>query len=77
MARASNTGISLLVDHLGKEVVRTKLFVPAQITADLPLCNTNTFYVIYGDLFLIIATVIYGILLIKVAAVRNFSITDN
>ncbi len=77
MARASNTGISLLVDPLGRELARTNLFEPGYLVADLPLLDVETFYVKYGNLFLIIITVIYGLALLVAASKRKLAIRPN
>lgn len=69
MARVSNAGVSLAADHLGREIVRTRLFVPAVVSADLPLLDVETFYVKHGNLFLIIVTLIYGMMLL--GAIRS------
>jgi apolipoprotein N-acyltransferase len=69
LARVSNSGISLMVDHLGREIIRTELFTEAQISADLPLCEAKTFYVKYGNVFLMIVTAVYGLILIWTAIV--------
>ena len=69
MARASNSGISALIDPRGREIKRTELYEPACIEADLPLIGGETFYVRFGVLFLIIITVIYGILLLYCAVI--------
>ena len=69
MARASNTGISLLIDHLGREINSTELFTEAQISADLPLCDVKSFYIKHGNVFLMIVTAVYGLMLTWVAVV--------
>ncbi|MCF7810665.1 apolipoprotein N-acyltransferase [bacterium] len=69
MARVSNSGISLMADHLGREIIRTKLFTEAQLSADLPLCEAETFYVKFGDVFLIIVTAVYGLVMVWTAIV--------
>ncbi|NQU05207.1 MAG: apolipoprotein N-acyltransferase [Calditrichaeota bacterium] len=69
LARAANTGISLLVDHLGRVIISTELFTEAQISADLPLCDVKTFYIKHGNVFLMIVTAVYGLMLTWVAVV--------
>ncbi len=71
MARASNTGISFLADHLGREITRTKLFEGNWIAAEVPLCTATTFYTAYGDLFLALVTAVYGISLLAAAVVTS------
>jgi len=68
MARASNTGISLLIDPLGREIVRTGQFEKSFVAAELPICEAATFYVVHGDLFTAIITAVYGIFLLVAAA---------
>lgn len=74
MARASNTGISLFIDPLGREIKRTNLYEPAWITCSLPLMEVETFYVRYGNLFLVVVTLIYGIVLIAASMKKRFAV---
>ncbi len=67
MARASNTGISLLIDHLGREIVRTRQFEKSFATAEVPICEATTFYTVHGDLFAAVATLVYGVFLLVAA----------
>jgi len=64
MARVSNAGISALIDHRGRELVKTRLYQPTYITAQLPLCEKTTFYVAYGDVFLMVVTFVFGVILL-------------
>ncbi|MDP8239103.1 MAG: apolipoprotein N-acyltransferase [Candidatus Hatepunaea meridiana] len=70
MVRASNNGISQLIDHLGREIEKTERFIPVCAISELPLCQVKTFYVTYGDLFLAVVTAVYGIFLVY-AAIRK------
>jgi len=77
MARASNTGISLFIDPLGREIVRTELYEPAWIVSDLPLIEAQTFYVRYGNLFLIITTFVFGAILLIAAFKKKLSVKSD
>ncbi len=48
-ARAANTGISMIVDPLGRVVQRTDLFVSAAFTGDVATTDGMTVYVRTGD----------------------------
>jgi len=50
-ARAANTGISAVIDPLGRVYKKTPLFEEAVATASVPLLEKQTFYVTYGHLF--------------------------
>ncbi|OQX16420.1 MAG: apolipoprotein N-acyltransferase [Desulfobulbaceae bacterium A2] len=51
LARAANTGVSSLIDPLGRVVAFTPLFTPAQLSGSLPLLETRTFFVRWGHWF--------------------------
>lgn len=69
MARASNTGISFISDHLGRIVVRTKLFTPEWRAAEVPLVEKTTFYVRAGDWLLGLTTLLWGFKLLLTAII--------
>ncbi len=71
MARATNTGISQLVDPLGRTVKRSELFSTTWIIAELPLLSQETFYVKHGDLFLAVVTLFYGLALLAAVIRKN------
>ncbi|HEY3277386.1 MAG TPA: apolipoprotein N-acyltransferase [Syntrophorhabdaceae bacterium] len=52
--RAANTGISGVIDPRGRIHGRTSLFEPAVVTQGFDLRDSKTFYVRYGDYFVII-----------------------
>ena len=60
MARASNTGISLLIDPLGRTIAQTELWEPDWKASKLQIRNEITFYTRYGDVFLSVVTLIYA-----------------
>ncbi len=60
MARASNTGISFCADHLGRTICQSGVDNAEALTADLPLVSENTFFVRYGNVFLMLTTFVYG-----------------
>lgn len=50
VARSANTGISGIIDPLGRWSHRTELFVPAAFAGEVLTTDGSTFYVRYGDL---------------------------
>ena len=52
--RAANTGISAIIDARGRIHEPTPLFTPATVTGGFALKNTRTFYVRYGDYFILL-----------------------
>jgi len=50
VVRAANTGISGAVDPYGRVLMRTDLFVPAAVTADVRLLSGRTWYNQLGDI---------------------------
>lgn len=62
IARAANTGISALVDPLGRVTGRTELFEPALLTGTLQALSLGTFYTKRGDLFALGCCFITGVL---------------
>lgn len=60
MARAANTGISFLADPLGRIIKQSDIFESDCLFAELPVLSVKTFYVRYGNLFLMIVTLVYG-----------------
>lgn len=61
MARASNTGYSMLTDQFGRDFRKTGLFTRDWESCSLPLCEFETFYVRHGNVFLAIVSIIYGL----------------
>jgi apolipoprotein N-acyltransferase len=51
LVRAANTGISGVVDPLGRIVERTPLFETALLVRDVPRAVIRTFYTRFGDVF--------------------------
>lgn len=49
IVRSANTGISAVIDQKGNVLEQTEWWVPAVISATVPLNNEQTFYVRYGD----------------------------
>jgi len=71
MIRTANTGISMLIDPLGREMKRTRQFEPAWIGGEVPLCDEMTFYVTYGEVFTGFAAAVFGIVLLFAASKRE------
>ncbi|MBA4391223.1 MAG: apolipoprotein N-acyltransferase [Syntrophus sp. (in: bacteria)] len=55
MLRAANTGISAIIDPQGRIEAKTPIFVDAVLKGSFAMRNTKTFYVRYGDYFIVIA----------------------
>jgi apolipoprotein N-acyltransferase len=51
LVRSANTGISGVVDPYGRVIVRSELFVPAALTAEVRLLEPWTLYARIGDAF--------------------------
>ena len=51
LARATNTGLTAIVDPTGEVVVRLDPFTEAMVVHDVPLLAITTFYTRYGDVF--------------------------
>jgi len=66
MARAANTGISLITDPLGRIISSTELEKRTSIRATVPLVSKITFYVRYGNWFLAVVSAIYGMCIVYV-----------
>ncbi len=49
VVRAANTGISGAVDPYGRQILRTRLFEPTAVTADVRLLHGSTIYTRTGD----------------------------
>jgi apolipoprotein N-acyltransferase len=55
MLRAANTGISAIIDPQGRIEKKTPIFVDAVLKGSFAMRDTKTFYVRYGDYFVVIA----------------------
>ncbi|MEO8499704.1 MAG: apolipoprotein N-acyltransferase [Vicinamibacteria bacterium] len=51
LVRAANTGISAIIDPLGREVARTELMEKTALVGDVRAISELTFYTRYGDIF--------------------------
>ncbi|MGQ9636385.1 MAG: apolipoprotein N-acyltransferase [Thermodesulfobacteriota bacterium] len=51
IARAANTGISALIDPVGRIVKKSGLFTEETILGSIRLSERKTFYTLYGDIF--------------------------
>ncbi|MEW6220521.1 MAG: apolipoprotein N-acyltransferase [Thermodesulfobacteriota bacterium] len=51
LARAANTGVSALIDPLGRLLDTTPLFTEGYLVANLPVLDEETAYVRHGELF--------------------------
>jgi apolipoprotein N-acyltransferase len=65
LLRAANTGISAVIDPLGRVLKKTELFTEDVLVADVSINNEmKTFYTIYGDVFAYICLFFSGFLVI-------------
>ncbi|HPM77514.1 MAG TPA: nitrilase-related carbon-nitrogen hydrolase, partial [bacterium] len=65
VARAANTGISGIIDPLGRTIKATDIYVPATYVGTVKTLDIRTVYATIGDVAAYAAAVIYaGILLI-------------
>lgn len=64
VARAANTGISALIDPLGRITAESSLFERTTVSGRLMVLDLETFYALYGDLFALTCLSATGIMLI-------------
>lgn len=64
IVRVANTGISGIIDPMGRVQVETPLFYRTALVKDLQLQRINTFYTKYGDLFTQLCLALLSLLLI-------------
>jgi apolipoprotein N-acyltransferase len=63
LARCANTGISMLVDPLGRVLCKTGLYERTVLTHALPCYKINTIYTRFGDWVVWVSWIIIGIFL--------------
>ena len=67
LVRAANTGISAIVNPLGKVVIKSKLFTREVIRGNIGIASVDTIYMRHGDVFaktcIVISIIMLGILL--------------
>lgn len=51
IVRAANTGISAVIDPTGRIINQTELFEEASLQGTVKFTHDNTFYMLYGDVF--------------------------
>jgi len=65
LLRAANTGISAVIDPVGRVLKKTQLFTEDVLVADVSINNEmRTFYTIYGDVFAYICFFFSGVFII-------------
>jgi apolipoprotein N-acyltransferase len=57
IVRSANTGISAIIDPLGKIVAHTELFERTTLRNTIKFINNKTFYAAYGDIFTLICAI--------------------
>jgi apolipoprotein N-acyltransferase len=70
-ARSANTGISGLIDPVGRILVSTPVFTEQAVTGAVPAGTGPTFYSQYGDVFAYACVIIAGLLLAACATVKK------
>ncbi len=58
LVRCAATGISQVLDPAGRVIASSHLFVPAVVSVPVQSRHTQTFYVRYGDWFVLLSTVL-------------------
>ncbi len=71
VARAANTGISALIDPLGRVTARTEIFERDRLSGSLKLSTVETFYTKYGDVFALLCLAGMALLLLLSMRRRN------
>ncbi len=75
LIRATNTGVSAIIDPLGRVVLKSDIFVQKTLSGEVSLMNNgNTFYVNYGHYFYILClifTLIYIAVIIKLNLTKH------
>jgi apolipoprotein N-acyltransferase len=68
--RAANTGISAVIDPKGRIDTKTPIFTEEILKGSFAMKNTKTFYVRYGDYFILL-TLLVLVLLVIVAVMKK------
>ncbi len=55
--RSANTGISSVIDPVGRIIAKTELFTKSRLRDNVKFINHKTFYTAYGDIFVIICLI--------------------
>lgn len=71
--RAANTGVTAIIDPLGRIVKETEIFEEAFITGQISISQKKTFYTRYGDLFAMAISVLVIFLLVISIKSKNIS----
>ena len=58
MLRSANTGVSAIIDPLGRIEAQTPIFEPAFLTGRIGLAHEGTFYTAFGDTFAMISSLL-------------------
>lgn len=65
LIRSANTGISGFIDPVGRIMASTPLFQDAAITQPMPLIQAKTIYTRFGDLFALLCTGAFVLMLLR------------
>ena len=57
VARSANTGISGFIDPWGRKIQTAPMFSEEQLTTEIPITETHTFYTQNGSIFVKVVTV--------------------
>jgi len=71
IARSANTGISAIIDPTGRIVAQTELFERTALRNTIRFIHNETFYSVYGDIFVLICTTILVCCIIMSLRRRN------
>ncbi len=75
LARAANTGISGIIDPVGRVMVATPIFEDAAETRSVPLLNEISLYTRFGDLFAVLCLVLFASIAIYVKVKSRLTVS--
>jgi apolipoprotein N-acyltransferase len=65
VVRAANTGVSAIIDATGRITSQTELFKRTYLTGAVPMHRLGSFYMQYGDLFVLFCMIALLVILYK------------
>jgi apolipoprotein N-acyltransferase len=69
--RAANTGISAIIDPQGRIETKTPIFTEEVLKGSFAMRNTKTFYVRFGDYFIVIAFFVLAVAVLEGWRIRS------